>query len=532
MEPTKVVRLTGYSPNNNFRLWEVYMRQLVPDLMLLFDGDRHTYGTYGSNLMDKGGGKMVGKPTTVKGEVTIELWIKHLTGQQGLGIIPIDDTSRVKFAAIDIDEYPIDHRKLCIDIERLKLPLVVCRTKSGGAHLYLFLDTYYPAVDVQSKMRDMAALLGWGNSEIFPKQTKIVAERGDIGSWINMPYFDSTNTTRWAHDTEGNPMKFAEFVPFAISRIVSYAQLNSTKSANNELLRGGPPCLNHLVSMGFPQGTRNNGLFNIAVYCKKAYGDEWETFVQEYNGKYMDPPLEASEVQGIIKSVEKKEFIYTCKQAPISNYCNMPKCRACKYGIGMGDAGMPKFGSLTKIKSQPPIWFLEVEGGGRLELTTDDLQSPRGFQNRCMEVLNVMPILPKSDVWQEIIHKLLQEVNEVDVPEEATPAGMLWQHLEDFCTSRVQAKVADELLLGKPWLHNNFYYFRLRDFLSYLDRQKFKALPLNHVAMHLSEWKLGKKFWNLKGKGCNCYVISEKEFQKQQEPFEVPEIHNPEKVLT
>jgi hypothetical protein len=279
--------------------------------------------------------------------------------------------------------------------------------------------------------------------------------------------------------------------------------------------------------MGFPAGTRNNGLFNLAVYAKKAHGDEWQSHLQEYNGKFMNPPLDPSEVQGIAKSVEKKNFEYTCKQAPISNYCNMPKCRACKHGIGVGNLGMPKFGSLTKVKVDPPIWFLEVESGGRLELSTDELQSPRMFQNKCMQSLNIMPILPKMDVWQEIIHNLLQEVCEVEVPEEATPTGILWQLLEDFCTSRVQGRTADDLLMGKPWLYNGFYYFRIRDFLSFLDRAKFKLMPIHHVAMHLTEWKCGRKFWNCRGKGVNTFSIGEHEFKKQEKPFEPVHIDNP-----
>lgn len=507
------------------------MRELVPDLMLLFDGCRKSYGTYSAKLIEQEDGKLKGKAATIRGDVTIELWMQHLIGKQGLGIIPIDESSRVRFGAIDIDEYPLDLQKLNENIQRLKLPLVLCRTKSGGAHIYLFLDTFYDALEVQKILRELAAILGYGNSEIFPKQTKILEERGDAGSWINVPYFNSAKTERYALGANGEILQFTKFMEYARSKIVALKDVVTVR-AINDLLPDGPPCLNHLCSMEFPSGTRNNGLFNLAVYARKKYGDDWKTHVQEYNGKFMTPPLEASEVMGIIKSVEKKEFQYTCKQPPIANYCNMPKCRACKCGIGVGNLGMPKFGSLTKIMTSPPLWFLEVESGGRLELTTDDLQSPRNFQNKCMETLNIMPILPKMDVWQEIIHTLLQEVTEIEIPEEATPQGLLWQHLEDFCTSRVQGRTVEDLLLGKPWLNNGYYYFRLRDFLSYLERQKFKLLPLHHISMHLSEWKLGKKFWNIAGRGANTYYIAETKLRKQTIPFTPPTITDPEKVLT
>ena len=508
------------------------MRENVPDLMLLFDGYRESYGTYGTTLDDVGGGKLKGVASTVKGRITVDLWMSHLQGKVGLGIIPIDNTNRVKFAAIDIDEYPLDLIKLNENIQRLSLPLVLCRTKSGGAHLYLFLDSAYSAGDIQTKMREMAALLGHGNAEIFPKQTKLVAERGDIGSWINMPYFDLAETKRYCIGPDGKQLNFHQFMEYARSRITSYKELCNTQSLEQELLLGGPPCLNHLVAMGFPQGTRNNGLFNLCVYAKKSHGDDWKTYVREFNSRFMNPPLDESEVEGIIKSIERKEFNYTCKQAPIANYCNMPKCRSCKHGVGLGDIGMPKFGSLTKLMTSPPIWFLEIEGGGRLELSTDDLQSPRNFQNRCMEVLNIMPICPKMDTWQEIIHKLLQDVNEVEVPAEATPSGQLWNHLEDFCTSRVSAKLKDEIILGKPFHENGIIYFRLRDFLDYIERRKWKGMPLAHIQMYLAKWKCGKQFFNIKGRGTNCYTIEAQRFESQKESFETATILNPEKVLS
>lgn len=507
------------------------MRELIPDLMMLFDGDRRAYGTYSAQLVQDGD-KKKGIAASLKGDVTVDLWIRHLSGMQGLGIIPIDETSKVKFAAIDIDEYPIDLIALNANIQRLKLPLVLCRTKSGGAHLYLFLDAHHRADEVQLKMREMAALLGYGNSEIFPKQTKIVVDRGDVGSWINMPYFYAHLTERYALNELGQQMSFERFIEYARVRQIPFADLHKIASNNREILPGGPPCLNHLLSMEFPAGTRNNGLFNLAIYAQKAHGDEWRDHVIEYNQKYMTPPLTDVEVQGVIKSAAKKNFNYTCKQAPIANYCNMPKCRSCKHGIGVGDLGMPKFGSLTKLMTVPPIWFLEIEGGGRMELTTDDLQSPRNFQHRCMASLNIMPICMKQDAWQELIHKLLQDVTEIEIPPEATPEGQLWSHLEDFTTGRVQAKTVEELLMGKPFLKDGMYYFRLKDFIAYLDRQKWRAMPQSNIPMHIAEWGCGRQFFNVHRKGVNCYCIAEKEFEKQDAEFATPRMPVPEKVLS
>jgi hypothetical protein len=50
-------------------------------------------------------------------------------------------TTNVRWGCIDIDSYAgFDHQKLINKIKQFKLPLVVCRSKSGGAHVFLFTN--------------------------------------------------------------------------------------------------------------------------------------------------------------------------------------------------------------------------------------------------------------------------------------------------------------------------------------------------------------------------------------------------------
>lgn len=490
--------------------------------MSIFDGFRHAYGTYSAQMApQEGGPKLKGKAISVPRDLTSHNWELHVAGKIGLGVIPINERSEVKFAAIDIDSYEGVLPSVNQRIQELKLPLVACRTKSGGCHAYLFLKDFVDAGIVQKRMREFAAYLGYGNAEIFPKQTRIVPERGDIGQWINMPYFNAAATDRYALAPDGSKLGIDEFIIFANSKSLSVDELLAVKIGTTEALPDGPPCLNHLVSMGFPEGTRNNGLFNLTVYAKKAYPDSWEKYVEEYNNKFMNPPLATSEVLGILKSARKeKDFFYTCKQAPLCNYCNMPQCRKAKHGIGLGGTGLPKFGTLTKLLTEPVIWFLEIENGGRLELSTEDLQNQRRFQNRCMESLNVMPSMIKAEDWQAIIQGLLEQVTVVEMPVELTSSGILKRHLEDFCTSRAQAQNKEEILTGKPWTDNGYHFFRMSDFMDYLERRKFRELNLSEIGMWFREWKAEKKFMNLKGKGCTLTVVPE--FKGQQvEKFDV-----------
>lgn len=505
------------------------MHPIIQGLMGLFDGFKHAYGTYSAHLAsEEGSPKLKGRAISVPRDVTPIQWEQHVTGEVGLGIIPIDQNSEVKFAAIDIDAYEAEiYKKVNARVQQLKLPLVVCSTKSGGAHVYLFLREKTDAGLVVKRMREFAAILGHGNAEIFPKQTRIVPERGDIGQWINIPYFDAGETKRFALNQHGNPISAADFIEYAMSIRQSKEELLNISLKDEEKLPDGPPCLNHLVSIGLPEGTRNNVLFNLGVYAKKAYPENWEKYVEDYNQKFCHPPVATSEVLGVLKSLRKdKGFGFTCKQAPLCNFCNMPKCRVQKHGIGAGGTGLPKFGTLTKLLTDPVIWFLDVDNGGRLELTTEDLQNQRKFQNRCIESLNIMPTMIKAEEWQEIIRGLLETVTVVEMPVELTPAGTLRQHLEDFCTGRAQANTRDEILNGKPFTDGGYHYFRMQDFMDYLDRRKFRALDMSQIGMWLREWKAEKKFVNLRGRGITVTYIPVFK-NKQIEKFENPVSTNP-----
>jgi hypothetical protein len=128
-----------------------------------------------------------------------------------------------------------------------------------------------------------------------------------------------------------------------------------------EVFKDGPPCLNKLAKDGFGEGSRNNGLFNIAVYFKQANPDSWEDEIVKANIDYMNPPLSNSEVQQLIKSVNRKGYDkYRCKDAPINSVCQSGLCRTKRFGVGFGEEAMPVLGNLIKYASKPPQWFLDV----------------------------------------------------------------------------------------------------------------------------------------------------------------------------
>ena len=120
-----------------------------------------------------------------------------LTDPQARGHAVTDlDGTLVDDLAIDIDDYKVNIVELGQRIAAVVCPLVMCGTKSGGAHLFLFVAEPIQATLMRARLQDSASRLGCGSSEVFPKQTTVNWEAGEFGSWLNMPYFGGT---RWAY---------------------------------------------------------------------------------------------------------------------------------------------------------------------------------------------------------------------------------------------------------------------------------------------------------------------------------------------
>ena len=169
----------------------------------LFRGLDKAYGTF--DIIEKAAnGKAKGKARIVREPRTRATFEAHLNGEQSVGIIPINEDSKCWWGAIDVDMYPLDHPKLVKRITALNFPLVVCRSKSGGGHIYLFLKESVSAEILQNKLKEIAGEIGYAdNTEVFPKQIQLVLERGDIGNFLNLPYYDQENGLRYAFKENG-----------------------------------------------------------------------------------------------------------------------------------------------------------------------------------------------------------------------------------------------------------------------------------------------------------------------------------------
>ncbi len=414
----------------------------------IFEGLKIAYGQYQKGERSENGSKQKGKAFIVRKNVSDDLWENHLQGEgPALGIIPIREDNTCRWGCIDIDSYNFNHSGLIQSIRNLNLPLIVCRSKSGGAHVFLFAKEFISAALMQSTLKKIAKVLGYEGSEIFPKQTEILVERGDTGNFLNLPYYNETKGLRYAINDNGDAASLEEFYKlydlYSCSED-SLKQIKIEEKKIEEAFPAGPPCLNKLASTGFGEGSRNNALFNIAVYYKQAHPDSWEDKIVEANIKHMEPKLSNSEVQQLIKSVNRKGYDkYRCKDAPINAVCQSGLCRTKRFGVGFGEEEMPQLGNLTKYKSSPPQWFLDVDGT-RIELKSEQLYSSPLFALACLDQANLVVPVPKAKDWkQHFLKPMMNNLQEVEPLESLNPMNQLTGLLQDWTTNRQSARTMD-----------------------------------------------------------------------------------------
>ena len=443
-------------------------------------------------------GKLQGKNQIIRQPegLSEQLWTDHLNGTTSLGIIPIDENNECRWGCIDIDRYNgFDHLKLIKKIRKHGLPLIVFRSKSGGAHVFMFFTVPVKASLVQSRLKEFASFLGCAGSEIFPKQVKLLLDKGQTGNYLNLPYFNGDKSTRYALDNEGNPCSLEAF--YSMHSV--YARPN----ADEEFLKledyfvEGPPCLNTLYHNGVPEGGRDETITTVAVFFKKSGKSEFLNDLLNANKEMCVPPLSEDDVQKIAQSVSKKEYDYACNKEPLASNCNRRECFKRKFGKGETDLDVAPTG-LEKYGSEPPLWFLSLDGVTKpLELETEDLQNQIRFQRRCMEQINVMPKIIPAPRWTEKIGAILSNATQTPVKGVSNTEQFI-EYLKEWCTNKGAAETKEEIALGKPWLNREAnkdrkHHFLLKDLEDFLQKKKFTVFHRNKMVRIIEQELKGEK---------------------------------------
>jgi hypothetical protein len=455
-------------------------------------------------------GKEKGRAEVVRHSPSAVLWQQHIAGKIGIGLFPLRDDGTCVWGDIDIDIYDLDHGLLERRIKTLQLPLIICRSKSGGAHCYLFTSEDCPATLMRGKLMEWAVALGYGGVEVFPKQTAL-ADKKDVGNWLNMPYQDGKRSVRYAIENTKR-LSMEAFLDLADQREVTIAELEAIEIETHDLLEDAPPCLVSLAQSGVPDGQRNQALYNFGVFVRLKYGDDDVVkHLDEMNHAFMDPPKGSAEVQKIAKSVNKKDYFYKCTDQPCVAVCNKQICLTKKFGVGQSpdDPGV-EIGQIIRLNTDPVTWYVEVNSV-RLEMGTEALMLQKKFQYIVLERLSILMVPIKAGHWAKMITAKLSEMEEEQAPDDAGPAGVLAMHLQDFCSSFSMARERDEVVQGKPWVDtkDGRTYFRSSDFQRYLAQQRvtgFDGRKLFVMLRRIKGCEHGQ--WNIKGQNVQWWSIA------------------------
>ena len=471
----------------------------IEKLMTLFKGSTRAHGVYTEQIdKDPFKQKVKGKAMTIPSAPTIKKWTQHYNGELGLGVVPINENNQCYWGALDIDG-EVDHVSLQTNIQKLNLPLVCCYSKSKSAHCFLFLNTPIEARTMRTILEEMSSKLGYSGCEIFPKQDVLNTDKGDLGNWLNMPYFGGTRLGVLLTDGKLVEQDIDTFLTYAYSKRLDTAGITKLTASMKKMidsldkdLEGAPPCLQYILqTQGIQEGQRNKLLFNITVYCKKRFGEDFKDEVKKIYDKYCDEPLSIKELDRTIQSTGNKDYMYQCKDGMLKQYCNSSICVDREHGIDLSTE-IKTIKNAVRILSNPIMYAVEVELDAGLPqkvyVDTDQLFSQELFRKECSMQLHKTFNPMKPAGWSQIVSRVINTAINQDPPSDMSEENMLFSALSDFVVNKAREKIT-VLLESDGVFHDTEQgriYFKLEDFRSYLQRKQI-------YGKELTTWKLGNK---------------------------------------
>ncbi|PDT07870.1 hypothetical protein [Rhizobium sp. M1] len=490
-------------------------------LFELFRGADH-HGTYrheptlvqpGEKISIRGSAKTIYEPPTP------DLWQLHLDGTRPLGICPLWSNDTCLWGAIDLDDRDVVHSELVARVRQNGLPLVVCRSKSGGAHLYVFLSEPMPAIDLQRRLREFSDLLGFpAKTEIFPKQTR-TSDIDKAGGWLNVPYFQGEETTRYAVKNSGLAMSLPEFLDLAEESALIPAQLMALKASPPARTDDRKKAEGSLTSEEFekllqgwlrklaeaPGGKADDTLMEIARdigRCASVIDIDYAVMQRRV--------LEAWNARG--KNETDFHQQYHRNYAHGQKEGNPPR-------LADGGDGDDRYPTIEKIVvltgGEEDEWRLTLRGWGDVTLPVREVMHYYTFNVRCAARLGAVFDQMKQNTWYECLREARARAEFEAIPETETEEHEMRSLLRVFLTDKHKAESLAEVLLGKPYHDEDEgrRYFRFEDFHKYLRRQtsSFGNMKPNIVGRWVRR-AVGKKNFKdtdkmIKGKSVKLYYV-------------------------
>ena len=467
----------------------------VKRFMALFTGNRRGHG-FGDGkrgtkfIVDKNKWEYdktkgcIGWKWNVPGEADFAM---HLNGDMALGIAPLFDNGLTPRLELDIDginnsRYEFDYVDEMRKLKESGLPWVVYRTKSAGMRCILFFNEPIEAQLARKIGELLNARLGYSGNEIFPKQTQL-AKEDDAPSWTFVPYgptFDVFAEQCCMSET-GHAMTLEESLDWAEGRIMAKedalailsaeqkvkteARVNGKKRHGNgkwieeegyvntvkATFCDGPVC-QYDIAMQKCNSFQHNFLFDVGIFLKKKYSDNWEEALSWVNENVLVPRGDHEKMRSIIRDLKHKGYEYRCKDEPICSHCNPYACRRMTYGVGQGGNGVDHRELGMVIWLSDPRRFIINVGDTRMHFAAEELLRVSRYRDKCLAAGVDFPETMKQLEWDQVIKRSIEQATEIEPPALfKTNAGEI-EMLEWFLSIHIHNgahEFGDEFLHGK-----------------------------------------------------------------------------------
>lgn len=447
---------------------------------------------------------------TRKAEYTLAEMQAHLAGSMGLGTSPLLPDHTCVFGGIDIDVrdgVPVSLTAIVARVADAHFPLVVCRSRSGGAHLYVFFRRPAPASRVRALLGKWAAKLQIeGTDCIIPAadfQQIDVDGRPHISRSFNLPYLGGDATDRYAIARDGvTQLTLAGFLDLAEASLVEPSMVMELPSTDYDQ---APPCVQRLIDEGIPAGLRNEALTQIAIYQRRREPElDPLPALLDYNARLVDPPLKQDEVKKIAKSINRRDYHYRCKIEPCKSLCNSAVCVTRKYGITRSEGRDNQasdvladitFDDICRVQNTADggVYKLSINGHAATVAATR-LFSVSGARILLAESFHlVLPGAVGHNKWVDFITPLVASAREqITAPEVDTESGAIGEQLDEFIAGRL-AKTpdgadADATMMHRgrlkvsPILEEGSVVLRMQTFIRFCRDRRMRLPPENDIA--------------------------------------------------
>jgi len=463
--------------------------------------------------------------------LTEEIYKSHIEGKISIGIQPCNTDKEARLGVIDIDpkDYADFDKKFFIDkIQEFDLPLLPVESKSGGLHLWIFINGFMSAKDIVSFLTNLLPLFKLKpNTEIFPKQTELTRDEstGKIGpgQFINLPYYGEE---RKALNVDGTSFTLDNFLQLIEANTVSKEDLQQiTEGIDKKIYEGvsgdfidGPPCMAVLSKLSKEKNFdgKDRFMYNYHVLVKMKYPDTWEDKVKNAPVKYFEEihgnAWTDQKLKAKIKSWAKTEKGYTCNQDPLFEHCKKGICVKKKFGVLSGSKGSyPGLTNLRKIEIfEEPEYEFDVtkpDGIGKATVhckSIEHLNDQRKRRNAIAKAAGFLPPLIKGDTEQTVMDELYKTQTTVSPPIGTSPK----EKLHDVLHTKINGPKATTdaaFKTGSVLIEEGYAYFKFDKFFDRLKAKDWKY----------KEEKTGRMMESIY-KSCDVQFLDQKRFPTKE----------------